>query len=162
MLEVHTENHWDMLVCLPSQDQQAIFTVPFAASVLQLQINKISGSASQSLSPASKDPAAVLKSTRFIPAVARGQPYLCHCFSGLEAQPVGLDVLFLMAPRQSLLTYGLPFLGFIIAGWFGLANVVQSKRELRVGATLGACKTIKTTMLISTSLHCIPGCQPRA
>ncbi len=39
-----------------------------------------------------------------------------------------------MARRQSqsLLTYGLPLLGFIFAGWFGLASIVQSKRELRV------------------------------
>mmetsp|Transcript_7306 Transcript_7306/g.18108 ORF Transcript_7306/g.18108 Transcript_7306/m.18108 type:complete len:106 (-) Transcript_7306:1694-2011(-) len=36
----------------------------------------------------------------------------------------------------SVAAYALPFIGFMIAGWFGLATVVQSKRDVR-NATRG-------------------------
>jgi hypothetical protein len=40
-----------------------------------------------------------------------------------------------MAPRkpaQSMAAYAIPFLTLMVAGWFGLASLVQSKRDLRV------------------------------
>mmetsp|Transcript_4547 Transcript_4547/g.7756 ORF Transcript_4547/g.7756 Transcript_4547/m.7756 type:complete len:109 (+) Transcript_4547:205-531(+) len=42
-----------------------------------------------------------------------------------------------MAPTTSqFLAYSVPFFGFLIVGWYGLASVIQSKRELR-GASKG-------------------------
>lgn len=33
---------------------------------------------------------------------------------------------------SDFLMYGLPFMGFMIAGWYGIASVVQGKRDLKV------------------------------
>ncbi|KAJ9510192.1 hypothetical protein QJQ45_015670 [Haematococcus lacustris] len=37
---------------------------------------------------------------------------------------------------RDIILYGLPFFGFLLAGWYGLSSVVQSKRDIR-GATRG-------------------------
>jgi len=37
-----------------------------------------------------------------------------------------------MPPQRSFASYALPFFGFMIAGWYGLSQVVQSKRDVRV------------------------------
>ncbi len=53
-----------------------------------------------------------------------------------------------MAPKPRPLpgiVYGLPFLAFMIMGWYGLASVVQSKRDLRVSAA--ASRVLRRTSL---------------
>lgn len=39
---------------------------------------------------------------------------------------------------QSIAAYAIPFFGFILAGWYGLATVVQSKRDIRVSRSKGS------------------------
>uniref|UniRef100_A0A7S3VLC2 Cytochrome c oxidase assembly protein COX16, mitochondrial n=1 Tax=Dunaliella tertiolecta TaxID=3047 RepID=A0A7S3VLC2_DUNTE len=38
--------------------------------------------------------------------------------------------------KSNFFTYAAPFFGFMIAGWYGLSQVVQSKRDVRI-ATKG-------------------------
>lgn len=34
--------------------------------------------------------------------------------------------------KMSILAYSFPFMGFILVSWYGLATVVQTKRDIRV------------------------------
>ncbi len=63
---------------------------------------------------------------------AHPYPYLFSACPAHSPAPHRIGMLAKAASKNSFVTHGLPFLAFLIVGWYGLASVVQSKRELRV------------------------------